>query len=68
MSKYRWNRTKGGGLAIYGPGGAEVAFLQGDEADELEEELDRAENLPYPRGPFASANSLVDHILGEYDN
>lgn len=49
--------TGHGGLEITNLHTNESAFLQGDDANELEDQLDKAHN-----------NTVIDHLLSEYDH
>lgn len=54
---YGWETSMGGTcLTIIAPDGTDVAFLQGEEAAELADELDNADD-----------EEIIDAILSEYD-
>ena len=71
MSVYLGNnygaRTVSCGMEIFTRDGEAVNWLQGDEANELEAQLDWVDNNKYPFGPFQSYREHFDALLDQYD-
>lgn len=55
------------GSVIIVSGARIITYLWGEEADELLDEIEQIEELDYPRGPFNSAEELIDEYLSAYD-
>ena len=62
--KPRWGGLT---LEVFSPSEKSVAFLQGDDAVNLLNDLEACERKTYPSGPFASCEELQSVLLADYE-
>ena len=56
----------GPGVEIRRIKGESLAWMQGDEANELQDELESIANHTFPEPAFPDAESLIDAVLSQY--
>ena len=56
----------GPGVEIRRIKGESLAWMQGDDANELLDELERIADKQFPQPAFPDAESLIDAVLSQY--